>query len=104
MSKGILETCLQRVPNRFELVFLAFVRARKIAAKEGVGRGGPPGALGGRLSRKGRACYQKPPVLALKEIASGVSYLEDIRSESRSSDAAGLNAEGTKACSEDSGA
>lgn len=82
MSRGVLEVCLERVPNKFELVLLASVRARKIAAGSNA-MSGLNMTLGRGPFRRGDLRYQKAPALALREIASGVNYLDDIRNECR---------------------
>ena len=82
MSRGVLEVCLERVPNKFELVLLASVRARRIAAGSNV-MSGLNVSIGRATLRRGDLRYQKAPALALREIASGINYLDDIRSECR---------------------
>ena len=83
MSRGVLEVCLERVPNKFELVLLASVRARKIAAGSNVVSSLNMAPGRGPSTRRGDLRYQKAPALALREIASGVNYLDDIRNECR---------------------
>jgi len=86
VSREVLESCLSRVSNKFELVLLASVRARKIASQgnmAGVMLTSPGRAV---AIRKGDLRYQKAPLLALKEIASGINDLEDVRQECRSGD------------------
>ena len=78
MSRRVLEACFSRVSNKFELVLLASLRARGLATKGGVH--GPLRALSAR-GRRESLRYQKPPVLALREIASGVNDLDEIRRE-----------------------
>ena len=73
MSRRVLEACLKRVPNKFELVLLASYRARKIAAK-GCGASISTFSAGGR---RDALRYQKAPLLALREIASGVNDFEE---------------------------
>lgn len=57
MARLTVEDCLQKVPNRFDLVLLATKRARQIA------RGSTP-----LLAENN----DKPTVLALREIAGGL--------------------------------
>ena len=77
MSRKILESCLQRVPNKFELVLLAAARTRRI-----VMRGSEGAEMGGSVRHsyaKQRA--RKAPYLALCEIAGGVVDSESLRGE-----------------------
>ena len=64
MARVTVEDCVQKVPNRFELVMLASQRAREISAgaKETVDRDN-----------------DKNPVIALREIAEGTIDLDHLR-------------------------
>ena len=64
MARVTVEDCVQKVPNRFELVMLASQRAREISAgaKETVERDN-----------------DKNPVIALREIADETVELEHLR-------------------------
>lgn len=64
MARVTVEDCVDKVPNRFELVMLAAHRAREIAA------GGHP-----TLPRDN----DKNPVVALREIAEETQSAEDLR-------------------------
>ncbi|GBD43783.1 DNA-directed RNA polymerase subunit omega [bacterium HR40] len=66
MARITVEDCVQRVPNRFELVMLAAQRARDISA------GAPL-----TLDRDN----DKNPVVALREIAEGTVDLDHLRYE-----------------------
>ncbi len=63
MARVTVEDCVQRVPNRFELVMLSAQRARQIA-------GGAPLTV--------PKDNDKNPVIALREIADGTISLEDL--------------------------
>jgi DNA-directed RNA polymerase subunit omega len=63
MARVTVEDCVQRVPNRFDLVMLAAQRARNIGA-------GSPVAVD--------VDNDKNPVIALREIADGLINLEDL--------------------------
>lgn len=64
MARVTVEDCLQHVHNRFALVILAAERARQIS----------------RGARPLIECDNKPPVVALREIAAGkVRFQEDLR-------------------------
>ncbi len=65
MARLTVEDCIVRVPNRFELVMVASHRARELSA------GVQP------LLEKEN---DKPPVIALREIAEGVVDIEDLKS------------------------
>jgi DNA-directed RNA polymerase subunit omega len=64
MARVTVEDCVDKVPNRFELVMLAAHRAREIAA------GGPL-----TIARDN----DKNPVVALREIAEETQGAEDLR-------------------------
>jgi DNA-directed RNA polymerase subunit omega len=64
MARVTVEDCVDKVPNRFELVLLAAHRAREIAA------GGPL-----TISRDN----DKNPVVALREIAEETQQADDLR-------------------------
>lgn len=64
MARVTVEDCAKHVPNRFELVLLASVRAREIEAGVQV-----------MLPRD----HDKNPVVALREIASNVVELNSLR-------------------------
>jgi DNA-directed RNA polymerase subunit omega len=65
MARITVEDCMPYVDNRFALVFLAFKRARQLIA-------------GARPLTD--VLKNKPPVLALREIASGkVKFDRDVR-------------------------
>ena len=66
MARVTVEDCVDKVPNRFELVLLAAHRARAVAS------GAPIG-----IERDN----DKNPVVALREIAEGVIPTEDIKEE-----------------------
>ncbi|MCY4414287.1 MAG: DNA-directed RNA polymerase subunit omega [Alphaproteobacteria bacterium] len=91
MSRKILETCLARVENKFELVLLASVRARKIAARgkavslRVAAEQAPQLKPGMRVATHSFSAIEghanKAPVMALREIASGVVNMSELRSE-----------------------
>jgi DNA-directed RNA polymerase subunit omega len=64
MARVTVEDCVDKVPNRFELVMLASHRAREIAA------GAPP-----TVDRDN----DKNPVVALREIADETQSADDLR-------------------------
>ena len=65
MARVTVEDCMLHVDNRFALVFLAFKRARQLIA-------------GSRPLTD--VMKNKPPVLALREIAAGkVKFDRDVR-------------------------
>lgn len=66
MARITVEDCIQRVPNRFELVMLAAQRARDISA-------GAPLTV--------ERDNDKNPVVALREIAEGTVDLDHLRYE-----------------------
>lgn len=66
MARVTVEDCVEKVPNRFELVMLAAQRARKI---------GSGAAL--TVERDN----DKNPVIALREIAEDTVTVEDLREE-----------------------
>jgi len=63
MARVTIEDCLSKVDNRFELVLGASARAREIA------KGAKP------LVSEAK---DKPTVIALREIASGLINLQDL--------------------------
>jgi DNA-directed RNA polymerase subunit omega len=66
MARLTVEDCIQRVPNRFELVMLAAQRARNIAS-------GAPLTV--------ERDNDKNPVVALREIAEGTVDVDQLRQE-----------------------
>jgi DNA-directed RNA polymerase subunit omega len=66
MARVTVEDCVQKVPNRFDLVLLAAQRARSIHA-------GAPLTL--------ERDNDKDPVVALREIAEGTIDVADLRRE-----------------------
>ncbi|MCR9150027.1 MAG: DNA-directed RNA polymerase subunit omega [Rhodobacteraceae bacterium] len=64
MARVTVEDCVDKVPNRFELVMLASHRAREIAS-------GSPLSIG--------RDNDKNPVVALREIAEETQGAEDLR-------------------------
>lgn len=56
MARVTVEDCLERIPNRFELIHVAAKRVRQLA------KGSRP-----TIAHP----HNKPPVIALREIASG---------------------------------
>src|SRR5690606_39592987 len=66
MARVTVEDCVEKLPNRFELVMVAAQRARKI---------GSGAAL--TLDRDN----DKNPVVALREIAEGTVDIEDLRED-----------------------
>lgn len=66
MARVTVEDCVEKLPNRFELVMVAAQRARKI---------GSGAAL--TLDRDN----DKNPVVALREIAEGTVEIEDLKEE-----------------------
>lgn len=66
MARVTVEDCVEKLPNRFELVMVAAQRARKI---------GSGAAL--TVSRDN----DKNPVVALREIADGTVDVEDLKEE-----------------------
>jgi DNA-directed RNA polymerase subunit omega len=64
MARVTVEDCVDKVPNRFDLVMLAAQRAREISA-------GAPLAL--------ERDNDKNPVVALREIADGVVALDALK-------------------------
>ena len=64
MARVTVEDCVDKVPNRFELVLLAAHRAREITA------GGPP-----TVDRDN----DKNPVVSLREIAEETQQADDLR-------------------------
>lgn len=66
MARVTVEDCIERLPNRFELVMLAAQRARKLSSG---------GAL--TLDRDN----DKNPVVALREIAAETVLTDDLKEE-----------------------
>jgi DNA-directed RNA polymerase subunit omega len=66
MARVTVEDCIEKLPNRFELVMVAAQRARKI---------GSGAAL--TLDRD----HDKNPVVALREIAENTVDVEDLKEE-----------------------
>ncbi len=66
MARVTVEDCVERIPNRFELVMVASQRARKIGSGAGL-----------TLDRDN----DKNPVVALREIAEATIVVEDLREE-----------------------
>ena len=64
MARVTVEDCVDKVPNRFELVMLAAHRAREIAAGSGL-----------TVNRDN----DKNPVVALREIAEETQPADDLR-------------------------
>lgn len=64
MARVTVEDCVDKVPNRFELVMLAAHRAREIAAGSGL-----------TIERDN----DKNPVVALREIAEETQSADDLR-------------------------
>lgn len=68
MARVTVEDCLQHCDNRFELVLMAARRARQIAG------GGPAPKLDWD--------QDKPPVIALREIAEGLTGRDILQEQS----------------------
>lgn len=66
MARVTVEDCVEKLPNRFELVMLAAQRARKIGSGAGL-----------TVDRDN----DKNPVVALREIAEETVVLEDLKEE-----------------------
>ncbi len=66
MARITVEDCVDKVPNRFELVMLAAHRARALASGSGI-----------TIDRDN----DKNPVVALREIGDGAIAPEDLREE-----------------------
>ncbi len=66
MARVTVEDCIEKIPNRFELVMLSAQRARKISSG---------GAL--TIDRDN----DKNPVVALREIAEGTVEIADLKEE-----------------------
>lgn len=66
MARVTVEDCVEKLPNRFELVMVAAQRARKIGAGAAL-----------TLDRDN----DKNPVVALREIAEGTVDVEDLKEE-----------------------
>ena len=65
MARVTVEDCLKIIPNRFDLVLIAAKRARQLAMT----------AVEPRVSWNN----DKPPVVALREIAAGFTKFEDFK-------------------------
>jgi DNA-directed RNA polymerase subunit omega len=65
MARVTVEDCLKVVPNRFDLVLIASKRARQLAMT----------AVDPQVPWHN----DKPPVVALREIAAGFSKFEDFK-------------------------
>jgi len=63
MARITVEDCLQQIPNRFQMTLVATYRARELAQGHEA-----------RLETR-----NKPAVMALREIAAGVTGLEMLR-------------------------
>lgn len=66
MARVTVEDCVEKLPNRFELVMVAAQRARKIGSGASL-----------TLDRDN----DKNPVVALREIAEGTVDIEDLKEE-----------------------
>lgn len=66
MARVTVEDCVEKVPNRFELVMVASQRARKIGSGAGL-----------TVDRDN----DKNPVVALREIAEATVVVDDLREE-----------------------
>lgn len=66
MARVTVEDCVEKLPNRFELVMVAAQRARKIGSGASL-----------TLDRDN----DKNPVVALREIAEGTVDVEDLKEE-----------------------
>ena len=66
MARVTVEDCVERIPNRFELVMLAAKRSREIASGSSL-----------TVERDN----DKNPVVALREIADETVPLDDLREE-----------------------
>lgn len=66
MARVTVEDCIEKIPNRFELVMLSAQRARKISS-------------GGALTVD--RDNDKNPVVALREIAEGTVEIADLKEE-----------------------
>ncbi len=66
MARVTVEDCVEKIPNRFELVMLAAQRARKISAGASL-----------TLDRDN----DKNPVVSLREIAEGTVTTEELKEE-----------------------
>lgn len=64
MARITVEDCIERVPNRFELILLASRRARQLA-------NGAPSRVPWE--------NDKPTVVALREIAEGLITIENLK-------------------------
>jgi DNA-directed RNA polymerase subunit omega len=68
MARVTVEDCVEKIPNRFELVLVAAKRARRLST----------GAAQSSLDWEN----DKPTVLALREIAAGISFEDIVEEES----------------------
>ena len=66
MARVTVEDCVDKIPNRFELVMLAAQRARKISSGAAL-----------TVDRDN----DKNPVISLREIAEGTIAVEDLKEE-----------------------
>ena len=66
MARVTVEDCVEKLPNRFELVMLAAQRARRIGSGAGL-----------TIDRDN----DKNPVIALREIAGATVSLDDLKEE-----------------------
>lgn len=66
MARVTVEDCVEKIPNRFELVMLAAQRARKISSGAAL-----------TVDRDN----DKNPVISLREIAEGTIAVEDLKEE-----------------------
>ena len=64
MARVTVEDCLEEIPNRFEMTLAAAHRAREIA--------------NGSTPRLKEAKHHKPSVVALQEVAAGLTGVEAI--------------------------
>lgn len=68
MARVTVEDCVEKIPNRFELVLVAAKRARRLST----------GAAQSSLDWEN----DKPTVLALREIAAGITFDDVVEEES----------------------
>ncbi|MEL0020082.1 MAG: DNA-directed RNA polymerase subunit omega [Rickettsiales bacterium] len=66
MARVTVEDCVERIPNRFELVMLAAKRSREVSSGSSI-----------TVERDN----DKNPVVALREIADGTVSIDDLREE-----------------------
>lgn len=67
MARVTVEDCVEKIPNRFELVLIAAKRARRLSS----------GAAQSSLDWEN----DKPTVLALREIAAGFTFEDEIEED-----------------------